>query len=169
MSKEEVEKIMMTKADQASLENVVASVKEITDSIEWVGSSKDQINELTNNMISLNISAKTNSDAVESIKTSMTSQLKSLQVSMASLSEGSNKNMATAMSQIATIKAGLENKADVTVVTTAQTNIKTLLEDVTGLKTSVDTITKALDKDAKLTYNPRRVLSFYLMTILDLL
>lgn len=160
MSKEEVEKIIMTKADQASLENVVASVKEITDSIEWVGSSKDQINELTNNMISLNISAKTNSDAMESIKTSMASQLKSLQVSMASLSEGSNKNMATAMSQIATIKAGLENKADVTVVTTAQTNIKTLLEDVTGLKTSVDIITKALDKDAKLTYIPEEVVKF---------
>jgi len=160
MSKEEIEKIIMTKANQAALENVVASVKEITDSIDWVESSKNQITELTNNMLSLSISAKTNADSMESIKTSMASQLKSLQLSMSSLSEGSNKNMATAMSQIATIKAGLENKADVTVVTTAQTNIKTLLEDVSGLKTSIDIINKSLDKDAKLTYIPEEVVKF---------
>jgi len=199
LSREEVDKIVKVKADQAALENVAASVKEISGKMTLLDSN-NEITKISANIAGLSDLVKNNSESIEVVKTSMSTQLKELEKAISSLGDTDNKNLATAtdqiataMNQIATIRAGLDNKADVTVVsaslankadaktvtdlrttvqtglegkanvsvvTDLQTNVKALLADVPGLKTSIEILTKSLNRDPQINYVPEEVMEF---------
>lgn len=62
------------------------------------------------------------------------------------------KEIANIVTQIDIIQQGLDNKADVTVVTDIQNNLNKLLLDIPELRNSIEIINKSLGKDAKLYY-----------------
>jgi len=152
LSKSEVQQMIMTKADQAAMENIETVVKYINSSISHINEStatKVEIEKVIENITNLNNLAKTNSDSIESVKKDTSVELSSLKNLISSL-EG--KEIANIIAQIDIIQQGLENKADVTVVTGIQNNLNKILLDIPELRNSIEIINKSLGKDAKLYY-----------------
>lgn len=71
LSKSEVQKMIMGKADQSAMENVETVVKYINSSISHINESmatKIEIDNVVDNITNLNNLAKTNLDLIESVK-----------------------------------------------------------------------------------------------------
>jgi len=140
LSKEEITKIVKEKADQSALENVAMAVNEISNKLALIPNYNSEIDIISENITDLSNLVKNNTESADLIKGNMSKQLITLQNAIASMGDVDDKNLATAMSQIAMIKAGLDNKADVTIISTMRAEIdsKADVKSLVDLQTAVN-------------------------------
>lgn len=166
ISEKKVLEIISVKADKAVVDNIVSSVSDmnarLVTMIQDTSAVESVKYDLGNAVAGIN---KSIDDLRNSSKDELSGKLDSLlketieplSNSLASSTESLKKSIDDMVSQISTMKAGLDGKADVTLVNSMNTNLQKLLVDVPELRSSMEILYSMV---TKLYYVPENAVTF---------